>query len=469
MVFSSLEFLFIFLPVFMLVYFFAPRASKNFVLLIGSIFFYAYSALDRPSYLIVFVLSIAFNFSIGVFIDKSEGLRRFWLVIGLLCNFSVLFVFKYTNFFLSGLAGRFFPHLLLEDGRIVDLVLPIGISFYTFQAVSYLIDVYRRDIEAQYSLVNFAMYISMFPQLIAGPIVTYSQVDSYIEERKCSFSGIASGTKIFIFGLGLKVLLANQLGSLWRALEDIGFDSISTRLAWMGIAARSFQIYFDFFGYSVMAIGLGVMMGFKLPQNFDHPYTSLTMTEFWRRWHITLGSWFREYLYIPLGGNRKGELITYRNLLFVWLFTGLWHGASLNFVIWGFLLFVLIAAEKLFLGKILNGIPILGRIYMLIFIPISWVFFSIEDFGSIAVFFHKLFPLFQGNAQQAFVGDYLKYGEQYGLFLVLGLFFSTRLPYKLYSMIKDNIIGYAFLLAVFWLSVYAMYRGLDDPFLYFRF
>lgn len=469
MVFSSLEFLFIFLPVFMLVYFFSSRSSKNFVLLIGSLFFYAYSALERPSYLVVFVVSIAFNYTIALGIDRSKKCRRFWLILGLICNFSILFVFKYTNFFLSGFAGRFFPQLLMEDGRILDLVLPIGISFYTFQAVSYLIDVYRGTIEAQYSLVDFAMYISMFPQLIAGPIVTYSQVDSYIEDRKCSFAVIASGVKIFIFGLGLKVLLANQLGSLWRALEDIGFESISTQLAWMGIAARSFQIYFDFFGYSVMAIGLGVMMGFKLPQNFDHPYTSLTMTEFWRRWHITLGSWFREYLYIPLGGNRRGEIITYRNLLIVWLLTGLWHGASLNFVLWGFILFLLISLEKLFLGKILNGIPILGHIYMLIFVPISWVFFSIEDFRSIAVFFHKLFPILGGGLQQAFAGDYLKYGEQYGLFLILGIFFSTRLPYKLYNLIKDSVIGYVFLLAVFWLSVYAMYRGLDDPFLYFRF
>lgn len=469
MVFSSLEFLFIFLPVFMIFYMLSPQSGKNYTLLIGSIIFYAYSALDRPSYLIVFVISIVFNYLIAICIDKGNRSRRLWLIIGLICNFSILFVYKYTNFFLAGIAKKFFPQLLLADGRIVDLVLPIGISFYTFQAVSYLMDIYRREISAQYSIVNFGMYISMFPQLIAGPIVTYSKVEDYIERRTCNFASIASGSKIFIFGLGLKVLLANQLGSLWRALTDIGFDSISTRLAWMGIAARSFQIYFDFFGYSVMAIGLGVMLGFRLPQNFDHPYTALTMTDFWRKWHITLGSWFREYLYIPLGGNRKGDLITYRNLFIVWSLTGLWHGASLNYLIWGLVLFVMIAAEKMFLGEILRKFPLMGHLYMIFFIPITWVFFSIEDFHSIGVFFQRLFPFIGVSANQLFEGDYLKYLNQYGLYLVLGLFFSTKIPYRIYSLIKDRIPGYIFLLAVFWLSVYAMYRGLDDPFLYFRF
>lgn len=468
MVFSSLEFIFVFLPIFMIIYYFCPHPFRNAILFFASILFYSYSILARPYYLIIFIGSIIINYYVGMLIFSKRSQRRLWLVLGLLANFSVLFVFKYANFFLGGVVTRFFPQLIQENGRFLNLVLPIGISFYTFQSVSYLMDVYRRDVKAEYSFINFGMYISMFPQLIAGPIVVYSDIVPYVNRRKCSLSTIAAGTKIFIFGLGLKVLLANQLGGLWRALEDIGFDSISTQLAWMGIAARSFQIYFDFFGYSLMAIGLGTMMGFKLPQNFNHPYISTTMTEFWRRWHITLGTWFREYVYVPLGGNRRGELVTYRNLFIIWALTGLWHGASTNYLVWGIVLFILMTLERLFLGNVLTRLPVLGHLYMLFFIPVTWAIFSVESYDQLFVFFEKLFP-FRERTASIFGSDYLKYGKQYWLFLLLGLLFSTKLPYKLYSMIKNHLVGYILLFLVFWLSVYAMYRGLDDPFLYFRF
>ena len=375
-----------------------------------------------------------------------------------------LCTFKYAGFVISEL-----NRLSESFNFTANIILPIGISFYTFQGISYLIDVYRGDIEAEESLLCYCVYISMFEQLIAGPIVTYGQVQYDLHKRNIWFEDALKGLGIFIFGLGLKVLLANPLGKLWSQTLAIGFESVSTPLAWMGVAAYSFQLYFDFFGYSLMAIGMGKMLGFELPINFNHPYTSLTMTEFWRRWHITLGSWFREYVYIPLGGSRRSVPRVILNLLIVWLLTGIWHGAGYNFMLWGFMLFCILVIEKFFIGKYLNAHPVIGHIYMILLIPLSWAVFAVTDFSQLGVLFTRLFPFFGQGVWSVFRYDYLKYLGQYYLFLIIAVLFSTKLPYKLLKKVKSKVIIGIFLLAILLGSIYCMYRGLDDPFLYFRF
>lgn len=373
-------------------------------------------------------------------------------------------VFKYSGFVINEI-----ERLNPTFDFTADIVLPVGISFYTFQGVSYIADVYRGKVKAQQNLLKYTVYISMFEQLIAGPIVTYDKVENELDERRIEVRSVLKGLGVFVFGLGMKVLLANPIGKLWSQTCAIGFESISTPLAWMAIIAYSFQIYFDFFGYSLMAIGLGKMLGFKLPKNFDHPYTSLTMTEFWRRWHITLGSWFKEYVYIPLGGNRDGNIATIRNLLVVWLLTGLWHGAGYNFVLWGVVLFLIIITEKFLIGKYLNKKPILAHIYMIVLIPLTWAIFAIDDMQQLGVFFSRLFPFFGQGVWSIFRYDYIKYLEQYYPFFIVGILFSTKLPYNILKRVKNRAVIWLLLLAIFGASVYCMYRGLDDPFLYFRF
>lgn len=350
-----------------------------------------------------------------------------------------------------------------------DIVLPIGISFYTFQGISYIVDVYKGRIKAEKSLLRYAVFLSMFEQLIAGPIVTYEQVRKELRVKKLRVSWIINGIGTFIIGLGLKVLLANPLGKLWTQTSAIGFESISTPLAWLAIIAFTFQIYFDFWGYSLMAIGLGKMLGFRLTKNFNYPYLSRTMTEFWRRWHITLGSWFREYVYIPLGGNRRGKRATIRNLLIVWLLTGIWHGAGYNFLLWGTVLFIILVLEKFFIGNFLNRVPMIGHLYMLFIIPLTWAIFAIDDMQQLGIFFTRLFPFFGQGAWSVFRYDYLKYLNLYYPFFIAGILFSTKIPFYIMKQIKNKRIIWGLLLIVLGASVYCMYRGLDDPFLYFRF
>lgn len=464
MVFSSLQFILLFMPIFFGCYYVAPSKIKNAVLFIGSMCFYFISAIHNPEHFIVFLLSILADYSAGILIEKYPRHKKGLLTSVIVLHLISLSIFKYSGFVI-GEINRLNPSLSLT----ADIALPIGISFYTFQGISYVVDVYRGKSRAQQSLLKYAVYISMFEQLIAGPIVTYGKVERELSERKIKTSSVLKGIGIFIFGLGLKVLLANPLGKLWSQTCAIGFESISTPLAWMAIAAFTFQIYFDFFGYSLMAIGLGRMLGFTLPKNFDHPYTSLTMTEFWRRWHMTLGNWFKEYLYIPLGGNRNGTIATVRNLFIVWLLTGLWHGAGYNFILWGVSLFVIIFIEKFFIGEFLNKNPVVARLYMLILIPITWSVFAIEDIGQIGVFFTRLFPFFGQGVWSTFRYDYLKYLKLYYPFLIVGTLFSTRLPYNFLKRIKSRAFIVLLLFMIFTASIYCMYRGFDDPFLYFRF
>ncbi|MGN0305087.1 MAG: MBOAT family O-acyltransferase, partial [Lachnospiraceae bacterium] len=360
------------------------------------------------------LLSVVVNYVIARMLAQSrnKGVRKSWLITGLCYNFGCLFIFKYLNFLLENFN---FLNRQLGNGiqlKLTNLVLPIGISFYTFQISAYLIDVYRKKVKAETSLLNLGTYLCMFPQLIAGPIVTYSQVQKQLTRRKVSFSNVEEGMREFTLGLASKVLLANRVGGLWNQIVTIGFESISTPLAWLGVVAYSFQIYFDFYGYSLMAKGLGRIMGFSFPDNFRQPYLSKTMTEFWRRWHITLGSWFREYVYIPLGGNRKH---TYWNLLIVWLLTGLWHGASWNFLLWGMICFFLIALEKAGMEKVMERFPLLGHGYMLLVIPLFWLVFAVTDLGQMGLYFTRLFPFLGDKSQAVFAGDFMKYIQIYAL------------------------------------------------------
>lgn len=464
MVFSSLNFVLIFMPVFFACYYIVPDKWKNAVLLIGSLSFYLVGTLKTPYHFALFVLSIIVDFEVGVGIEKYQKHKKAILVSGILFHLIALSVFKYSDFVFSQLTP-FIPKL----SEIPSLGLPIGISFYTFQGISYIADVYRGKTKAEKSVLRYAVYIAMFEQLIAGPIVTYSRVKGSLRSRKINASAVLCGLGMFIFGLGLKVLLANPIGKLWSQTLAIGFESVSTPLAWMALFAYSFQIYFDFFGYSLMAVGLGKMLGFKLPKNFDHPYMSLTVTEFWRRWHITLGSWFREYVYIPLGGNRCSKARNLFNLLFVWLLTGIWHGAGYNFLLWGFILFLLIATEKYLTGKFLNSHPAIGHIYMLLIIPLTWAVFAVSDMRELGILFTRLFPFFGTGALSVFKYDFLKYLKEYYPFFIASILFSTRLPYKLLERIRNSVLVPILLLAIFSASIYCMYKGFDDPFLYFRF
>ena len=468
MVFSSFTFLFYFFPAFFLLYFLSPNSCKNLVIFIGSLVFYFYGVMENPAYLGLILLSVFVNFFVSQGMDKRhrQRVRKRWFYTGMIYNFGMLFAFKYLDFVIGNLnrvigwvdADYVLPY--------AELVLPIGISFYTFQISSYLFDVYRRKIPVERSILKLGTYLCMFPQLIAGPIITYSQVREQLSDRKHSFAGWEKGIREFTVGLALKVLIANRVGGLWTQVGTIGYESISTPLAWLGIVAFSLQIYFDFYGYSLMAKGLGEIMGFTFPDNFNDPYLSKSMTEFWRRWHITLGSWFREYVYIPLGGKRKHH---FRNLFLVWLFTGLWHGAGWNYVLWGLFCFLLISLEKAGFEKILNKIPVLGHLYMALVIPVSWLLFAVPDLGQMGVYFSRLFP-FLGNSQAAvYAGDFVKYLSSHAWSLGAALICCSGLPKKLYAKKSKSVWMTLLLVILFWLCVYSMYIGLDDPFLYYQF
>ncbi|MBP5578788.1 MAG: MBOAT family protein [Ruminococcus sp.] len=436
---------------------------QNLVIFTGSVLFYSFGV-KKPVYIMLFLLTVLLNFIVAQFIEESRYLKKLWLFFGIVFNFWWLIFFKYWTFGTENI-----NHFFHQSFTLKDIILPIGISFYTFQNVSYIVDIYRGKAKAEKNLINYGAYITMFPQLIAGPIVTFDHVAKELKSRTHTMQQVDDGLKTFTIGLGYKVLIANQIGGLWSDISMIGYESISSGLAWLGIFAYSFQLYFDFCGYSLMAIGLGKVMGFELPRNFDHPYMSLTMTEFWRRWHMTLGSWFKDYIYIPLGGNRKGNGRMVFNMLIVWLFTGLWHGASWNFVLWGLVLFIIIMTEKFWTGKTLNRIKPLGHLYMLIIIPVTWLLFAITDFHELGIYFKRLIPFLPQKTYAVMDKDYVQYWAKYWKYFAAGLFFSTRIPEAVYKKIKNSIITAVLLILVFCAAVYCMYRGLDDPFMYFRF
>lgn len=468
MVFSSLAFIFVFMPLFFFCYYLVHDKKRNLYICIAGIAFYIYGTIDKPLYILLFLSSIITNYLIGMVIGSARKHKKAYLIAGLVFNFGWLFVFKYSAFLFSNLNFLFsFSGLKLPAAK---LVLPLGISFYTFETASYIIDIYKDRLPAEKSLLKFGTYLLMFPQMISGPIVSYSSIATDISNRKYTPSMIDDGLKEFTIGLGLKVLLANRIGVLWKDIGTIGFESISSPLAWMGIFAFSFQLYFDFYGYSLMALGLGKMMGFELPKNFNYPYISLSMTEFWRRWHMTLGTWFREYVYIPLGGNRNGKHRTIRNMLAVWMLTGIWHGASWNFILWGLFLFLIMFIEKSVLKEILDRRRVLGHLYMIFMIPISWLIFAVQDMSQLGLYFTRLFSFITGSKGiNVFPGDYIKYGRSYGILLLTCIIFSTPLPRRVFEKAKNKPIGTLMLLTIFLVSIYCLYKGMNDPFLYFSF
>lgn len=471
MVFSSLTFLFAFLPIFLVLYYCSPAKYRNGLLFTGSLVFYG---IGEPLYLCLIICSVLVNLGIGLLIDRSERLsgKRLWLITGLLYNFGLLFFFKYTNFFLENINGVLRLCHSSTQLKLLELTLPLGISFYTFQIVSYIVDVYRGKVKADHSVISLGAYLCMFPQLIAGPIVVYSDIRRELHERTITIHNLDDGLKTFILGLGFKVLLANRVGTLWNEVCTIGFESISTPLAWLGSLAYSMQLYFDFCGYSLMAIGLGKMLGFTIPENFHHPYLSRSVTDFWRRWHITLGAWFREYVYIPLGGNRKGRIRTIVNLGIVWLLTGFWHGAAWNFILWGVFIFLLEILEKNLLLPVLNhksiAAHIFSHIYMILYILVSWTIFAISDFNQLAMYLARMFPFFgMGHTLNSY--DFVKYLTDYSVLLICCILFCTAGPEKLYHRFKNKLGGIVIALIIFWYSVYYLAIGMNNPFLYFRF
>lgn len=466
MLFSSIEFLLIFLPIFMGCYYLAPRKFRNTILLIGSLIFYGYGELK---YLFLILLSILVNYAIAQKIGQSEKarLRKIWFQIGLFYDFGMLIIFKYATFIIMNLAK--IPGLNFLETFDLKLSLPLGISFYTFQIVSYLIDVYRNSIHAENRITKLATYLCLFPQLIAGPILIYSKVEEELSNREETLDDIVRGIKIFVVGLTLKMILANTFGALWSEVTMRGYDVISTPLAWMGAIAYSLQIFFDFNGYSLMAIGLGAMMGFHIPANFKRPYCARTVTDFWRRWHITLGEWFRDYVYIPLGGSRYQKSRTVMNLLIVWLLTGIWHGAGWNFILWGLFFFVLLTIEKLFLLRYLNQHPVIGHLYMMVVIPCSWMIFVIDDIRQIGIYFGRMFPFFTHGNVHGNAWDFVPLLSTYGLFFLVAIAFVIGERYFWMGIRKMPVTARAVTVMLFALCIWKIQGSAENPFLYFRF
>ena len=462
--FSSLPFLFGFLPITLAIYFAVPLRWRNLALLLASLVFYGWG---EPVYISIMVLSILIDYTHGLLVEKyrsRDKLARWFVAESVLLNLGLLGFFKYWDFFAANLS--LIPGVSISA---LGLPLPIGISFFTFQTMSYTIDIYRQDAPAQRNMVSFGAYVTMFPQLVAGPIVRYKDVAAELIHRTNTASAFAAGARRFTVGLGKKVLLANSIGALWDA--ELAAQSAGTLTAvggWLGIAAFGFQIYFDFSGYSDMAIGMGQMLGFHFPENFDYPYTAASVTEFWRRWHISLTTWFREYLYIPLGGSRKGTWRTVRNIFLVWFCTGFWHGASWNFILWGLHFFAWLMLEKYLLRDFLQKLPSwLRHFYTLVVVFVGWGVFAMEDLAVCVRYFKTCFG--GGTLWSAADGYYL---TAYGLTLLLLTVGSTRLPRKVWDRLPErtrDLLGPLLMTAGLVICTAYLVDGSYNPFLYFRF
>lgn len=470
MVFSSLTFLFFFLPLTLLLYFSCPKKMKNIILLVVSLFFYAWG---EPIYIFLMIFSAGVDYMHGLIIHKyrisHKLIAKSALISSLVINIAILSFFKYADFLVENI-NVFFGTAI----NPLDLPLPIGISFYTFQTMSYSIDVYRGKVKPQSNPITLALYVTLFPQLIAGPIVRYETIEKELANRSFQLGQFADGVRLFVIGLGKKVLIANSIGELWFTIQQQEIGELSTTTAWLGIIAFSFQIYFDFSGYSDMARGLGKMFGFNFPENFNYPYISKSVTEFWRRWHITLGSWFRDYVYFPLGGSRKGTWITIRNLLIVWAITGLWHGASWNFVLWGLYFGLLIGIEKLGLLKLLNKLhPFFQHTYLLLIILFGWVLFVFED-SKQGIAYGKV--LFGAAQQPLFDTQFFYFISANGLLLLLATIASTPILKRIYDASERKLppplfasVSISTLIIILILTTAYLVNDSYNPFLYFRF
>lgn len=467
MVFSSLLFLFVFLPLTLLVYYISPKPIRNLVLFIASLVFYAWG---EPIYILIMLFSTFFDYFNGLLIDKhrdNKKITKSVLINSLVVNLGILCFFKYYGFIVTNINSLFNLNI-----KLFNFPLPLGISFYTFQTLSYTIDVYLGNVAVQRNIISFGTYVTMFPQLVAGPIVRYSDISSEIDNRKETFQLFGEGAELFVIGLGKKVLLANNIGILWDSVKATPINDISILSAWLGILAFTFQIYFDFSGYSDMAIGLGKMFGFNFMKNFNYPYISKSTTEFWRRWHISLGTWFREYVYIPLGGNREGEFKQYRNLFIVWFLTGLWHGANWNFILWGLYYCLFIIIEKAFLKKWLDKSTILSHIYTMLVVIVGWVFFEFENIGQ---GFKYISTMFGFGRNPVYDSTSLYYLLTYGTIFIILVICSTPLIKKGVRKLKENpktrvSITYSLIiiLVLFICTAYLVNESYN-PFLYFRF
>ncbi len=460
MVFSSVVFLFYFLAPVLAVYFIAPKRFRNRILFVASLIFYAWG---EPKYVLLMLFSAVFNYLSGLAINAAKN-KKAALAVNVIVNIGILAYFKYTNFMLSSIGS-----LLHISMPVMNIILPIGISFYTFQALSYTIDVYRGNTEVQRSFVSFGLYLSLFPQLIAGPIVRYDDVARQLHKRQITGRMFMEGFTRFCAGLCKKVLIANNVGKIWTLVSGYDSASLPMSMAWLGIISFSMQIYFDFSGYSDMAIGLGKMFGFNFLENFNYPYISRSITEFWRRWHMSLSSWFKEYVYIPLGGNRCGTLRRYFNLLVVWMLTGLWHGAEWNFVMWGLYYALLLMIEKAFLLQRLKNHGFIGFIYTAVAVTIGWVMFANTGASNILHYIGAMVNL--GNIGVT-NGEFLYILDSYKLLFAITFITALGVPKKLYDRAlsgKAFRLKYLFAAAGFILCVSYLVDDTFNPFLYFRF
>ena len=467
MVFSTPVFMFYFLALTLLVYYLVPRKLRNVVLLVSSLFFYFWG---EREYVAIMFISTAIDYSHGLIVERckekgNDRGARMAVTSSIIFNLALLFFFKYWDFVALSLQG-----MGLDFMPVLNIHLPIGISFYTFQTMSYTIDVYRGDARAQRSILNFGTFVTLFPQLIAGPIIKYKDLGDQIDSRETSMDKFGAGVEKFMVGMGKKVLLANNVGMLWEAYKAMNPGDLTVLGAWLGVLAFTFQIYLDFSGYSDMATGLGRMLGFEFLPNFDYPYISRSITEFWRRWHISLSTWFREYLYIPLGGNRCSKGRWMFNLFVVWAATGIWHGASWNYLLWGLYFFVLLMIEKfLLLDKLKKAPAIVGHLYTMVLVLISWAIFAIEDFGHLMAYLKVMLGL--GGVPLA-NGNFVYYLTSYLPVLCAAAVASTPVGVKVFNRLPvktKEIFGVLLVVAGLVVCTAYLVDGTYNPFLYFRF
>ncbi len=470
MVFSSIPFIFFFLPVFLILYYLVPYKIKNILLLIFSLIFYAWG---EPIYILLMIFSSVVDYTNGRMIEKyaqnNQKRKNLFLIISIIVNLSLLGFFKYADFLIGSINS-----LLNINIPLLELGLPIGISFFTFQTMSYSIDVYRGDVKAEHNFLDFMTYVSMFPQLIAGPIVRYEEVSKELKNRSITPQGFADGMIRFLQGLFKKVLIANNIGYLFVIASSMPNNEMSVVMSWLGILAYTFQIYFDFSGYSDMAIGMGKMLGFTYPENFNHPYISKSITEFWRRWHISLSSFFKDYVYIPLGGSRVKKIINVRNILIVWMLTGLWHGASWNFVLWGLYYGVLLLLEKFVFNKILEKAPNwFKHFYTMFLVVVGWMIFAFDDMTILKEYASMMF----GVGGVSFINNHaLYYLKNYLIIFILAIIFSMpvyKLAKEKLSKVKNTksvfIVSLIIYTVLFIVVVSYLVNDTYNPFLYFRF
>lgn len=474
MLFSSMIFLWVFLPITLILHTLIDKKYKNKFLLLASLIFYAWG---EPKYILLMILSICINYVYGIFIDKEDfnNKRKVLLWQCIILNLGLLAYFKYFNFIIDNI-----NNILSLNISAKFIALPIGISFYTFQSLSYVVDVYRGkngkgNVKAQKNIFDLALYVALFPQLIAGPIVKYHDIERQIENRTSDICDISYGVKRFIYGLSKKVIISNTMAMVADEIFALPISYIGTSLAWLGIICYTLQIYFDFSGYSDMAIGIGKMIGFTFMENFNYPYISRSIQEFWTRWHISLSTWFKEYLYIPLGGNRKGKYKTYRNLIVVFFATGLWHGASWNFIVWGLFNGFFIVMERMFLGKLLdkNKFKIINHIYTVIIFVIGWTFFRAENLTYGLEYVGKLFVYSKNNPTNNL---WMFLNTEVIVVIILGALLSGPLQYifpkfKYILHKKDSITWIEIIYLILLLSIVIIYlaSGVYNPFIYFRF